>query len=229
MRAQHAVDSLEHITDALFRAFDNHHQLRFIGRSAHQAPGAIFNGNAHLRALAGPATFVPSALAVSKCMTASTTAYFFSSSQCGAIVGEPQAFGMPCADPPYSFPDCGRACHRLPARRSCHRRNRGSKEARISQPRHGAKLIDATLDIRMSGFPVIHLHAVRLQHGSVRTIRVHVHHVALRCNVDMSRASITPTLSAKISSPSLSTTPNDHRHHRSRARHRRATIPTPKT
>ena len=82
--------------------------------------------------------------------------------------------------------------------------------ARLLEADQRAGLVAVALDVGMAGLPELGRGAVLLQHriGEEQPGRFHVgDEQRARLRAAMSRASITPTLSAKIASPSLSTTP----------------------
>ena len=101
MLAQDRIDRLEHLAHPRFRhrAFDDDDKFRLVGGGAHEAPGAVFGHDAH--AIDGDeiADFL-----AGDCLAFGLHGlecrddliddpYLRSSSQCGAMVGEPQVFG----------------------------------------------------------------------------------------------------------------------------------------
>ena len=167
--------------------------------------------------MACPAIFSPFACIASKCFTTlSTTPYLVSSAQCGDMVGDPQVLGSASFSSAIVF--VGIAVEHVA---DCERRDEAvviaaadrlveEEMARLLEAGERVELVDAPLHVGMAGLPVVALAPCLISTGSVAKRPVDftsTTNCAPLWIAERSRASITPTLSAKISSPVLSTTP----------------------
>src|SRR5439155_19181371 len=178
MRAQHAVDGLEHVAHARlrYRALHNDDELRLVGGGAHQSPRAVRDGDAHAIHRDEIANFFSRHLLTARFRLLKVFHDLLDHLVFHLIRAVRRhrrrgpGLGQRVLEIGHAFSRIAvehvayRKCKEEPVVIAAAERLIEEEVAGLLEARHCANLVDAALDVGMAGLPIISLGAMRAQH-----------------------------------------------------------------